>query len=130
MQEIAFDPALSRYFATKLVEEGLPMVEIRQAPMFYTQPLIQVENLVLERKLVHEGNPLMTWMIGNVVVTTSRISGLKHPSKSREENKIDGPVAGLMALGRAMLGTAPTPAFVDLNALDSDAVQTPVQATA
>jgi phage terminase large subunit-like protein len=69
------------------------MVEIRQAPMFFTQPLIQVENLVLERKLEHDGNPVMTWMISNVVVTTSKVTGLKHPTKSREENKIDGPVA-------------------------------------
>lgn len=127
VQEIAYDPALSRYFATKLVEEGLPMVEIRQAPMFYTQPLIQVENLVLERKLQHEGNPVMTWMISNVVVTTSRITGLKHPTKSREENKIDGPVAALMALGRAMLNESGEhqQAFVDLNAI---AVQTPAPA--
>ena len=119
VQEIAFDPALSRYFATKLVEEGLPMVEIRQAPMFYTQPLIQVENLVLERNLVHEANPVMTWMISNVVVTVSRFSGLKHPTKSREENKIDGPVAALMALGRAMLNQSGEhqQAFVDLNAM-------------
>lgn len=103
VQEIPFDPAMSRYFATKLVEEGLPLVEVRQAPMFFTQPLIQVENLVLEQKLEFDGNPVFTWMISNVEVSVSKFSGLKHPTKSREENKIDGPVAMLMALGRAML---------------------------
>jgi phage terminase large subunit-like protein len=103
VQEIPFDPAMSRYFATKLVEEGLPLVEVRQAPMFFTQPLIMVENLVLEQKLEFDGNPVFTWMISNVEVSVSKFSGLKHPTKSREENKIDGPVAMLMALGRAML---------------------------
>jgi phage terminase large subunit-like protein len=103
VREIPFDPAMSRYFATKLVEEGLPLVEIRQAPTFFTQPLIQVENLVLENKLRFDGNPVLTWMISNVEVSVSKFSGLKHPTKSREENKIDGPVAMLMALGRAML---------------------------
>ncbi len=103
VQEIAYDPALSRYFATKLVAEGLPMVEIRQAPMFYTQPLIQVENLVLERKLQHDGNEAMAWMVSNVVVVVSKITGLKHPAKESDAKKIDGPIAGLMALGRAML---------------------------
>lgn len=124
VQEIAFDPAMSRYFATKLVEEGLPLVEIRQAPMFYTQPLIQVENLVLERKLTHDANPVMTWMISNVAVTVSKVTGLKHPTKAREENKIDGPVAALMALGRAMVNQGNThgQAFVDLNDVP---VQTP-----
>ena len=129
VQEIDYDPAMSRYFATKLSEEGLPMVEIRQAPMFFTQPLIQVENLVLERKLTHDANPVMTWMISNVVVTVSKVTGLKHPTKQREENKIDGPVAMLLALGRAMLNAngEHLQAFVDLNALD---VQTSTQAPA
>lgn len=117
VREIPFDPALSRYFATKLVEEGLPLVEIRQAPMFFTQPLIQVENLVLEQKIEHDANPVMTWMMSNVMVTVSKVTGLKHPTKSRDENKIDGPVAMLLGLGRALLdehGTH-TQAFVDLN---------------
>jgi phage terminase large subunit-like protein len=127
VQEIPFDPALSRYFATKLVAEGLPLVEIRQAPMFFTQPLIQVENLVLERKLEHDDNPVMTWMISNVVVTKSKVTGLKHPTKAREENKIDGPVAGLLALGRALMNgsDAHAQAFLDLN---GDEVQTSAEA--
>lgn len=102
VQEIPFDPAMSRYFATQLVDEGLPLVEVRQAPMFFTQPLIQIENLVLEKKLHFDGNPVFTWMVGNLEVSVSRFSGLKHPTKAREENKIDGPVALLMGLGRAM----------------------------
>ena len=105
VQEIPFDPALSRYFASKLVDEGLPLVEIRQAPMFFTQPLIHVENLVLEGKLHFDGNPVFTWMISNVEVQTSKFSGLKQPTKSRAENKIDGPVALFLALGRAMAGS-------------------------
>lgn len=102
VQEIDYDPAMSRYFATKLIEEGLPLVELRQSPTTYTQPLILVENAVLDGSLAHNGNPVMTWMISNVVVSVSRFSGLKHPTKERPENKIDGPVAMLMALGRAM----------------------------
>jgi phage terminase large subunit-like protein len=43
-------------------------------------------------------------MVSNVVVTTSRYNGLKHPTKERPENKIDGPVAMFLALGRAMMG--------------------------
>lgn len=105
--EIPFDPALSRYFATKLVEEGLPLVEMRQAPMTFTQPLIHVENLVLEHQLRHDGNPVFTWMMSNVEVQTSKFNGLKHPTKAREENKIDGPVAALMATGRAMANERP-----------------------
>ena len=122
VQEIPFDPAMSRYFATKLVEEGLPLVEVRQAPMFFTQPLIHIENLVLEKKLHFDGNPVFTWMMGNVEVSVSKFSGLKHPTKSRDENKIDGPVALLMGLGRAMetqTSDDHTQGFVDLNQMET-----------
>jgi phage terminase large subunit-like protein len=102
VQEIAFDPALSMYFAGKLIEEGLPLVEITQRAMFFTPPLIQVENLVLEKKLRHDGNPVMTWMVSNLVVKVSKFNELRSPTKERAENKIDGPMAMLMALGRAL----------------------------
>ena len=102
VQEIAFDPALSMYFAGKLIEEGLPLVEIAQRALFFTPPLIQVENLVLEKKLKFDGNPVMTWMVSNLVVKISKFNELRSPTKERAENKIDGPMAMLMALGRAL----------------------------
>lgn len=110
VQEIAFDPALSMYFAGKLIEEGLPLVEIAQRAMFFTPPLIQVENLVLENKLRHDANPVMTWMVSNLVVKVSKFNELRQPTKERPENKIDGAMAMLMALGRA-LAAAPTRSF-------------------
>ena len=102
VQEIAFDPALSMYFAGKLIAEGLPLVEITQRAMFFTPPLIQVENLVLEKKLKFDGNPVMTWMVSNLVVKVSKFNELCSPTKERPENKIDGVMAMLMALGRAL----------------------------
>lgn len=102
VQEIAFDPALSMYFAGKLIDEGLPMVEITQRALFFTPALIQVENLVHEKKLRHDGNPVMTWMVSNLVVKVSKFNELRQPTKERPENKIDGPIAALMALGRAL----------------------------
>lgn len=102
VQEIAFDPALSMYFAGKLIDEGLPLVEITQRALFFTPPLIQVENLVLEKKMRHDGNPVMTWMVSNLVVKVSKFNELRSPTKERPENKIDGPMAMLMALGRAL----------------------------
>lgn len=102
VQEIAFDPAFSSYFATKLIQEGLPMVEIRQAAKFFTAPFIELENLVYSNQFKHDGNPCMTWMVSNTMAKKSQFSGLWHPVKEREENKIDGVVALLMSLGRMM----------------------------
>ncbi|WP_293006858.1 terminase TerL endonuclease subunit [Nitrosomonas sp.] len=103
--EIPFDPAFSRYFATKLINDySLPLVEIRQNGLLFTSAVTELENLVLERKLVVAYNPAFNWMVGNVVVKTSKFSGLKHPIKDKESQKIDGPVALLIALSRAMTG--------------------------
>ncbi len=102
MQEIGFDPALAMYFAGKLVEEGLPMVEIAQRAAFFTQVLIQVENLVLAGKLRHDNNPVMNWMVSNLVVKVSKFNELRVPTKNRPDEKIDGAIAMLIALGRAL----------------------------
>lgn len=102
LRECAYDPALSGYFARTLMDKGLPMVEIIQRSTFYTPVLLQVQALVLSGKLRHDGNPAMTWMISNLVVLTSKYNEQKSPTKERDENKIDGPMAMLMALGRAL----------------------------
>ena len=44
----------------------------------------------------------MTWMVSNLVVKVSKFNELRSPTKERPENKIDGPMAMLMALGRAL----------------------------
>lgn len=113
VQEIAFDPALSMYFAGKLIAEGLPLVEITQRAVFFTPVLIQVENLVREgSRFVHDDNPLMAWMISNLVVKQSKFNELMAPTKERPENKIDGPMAMLMGLGRALV-LAPPPSVYE-----------------
>lgn len=103
VKEVPYDPKFAAYFANKLIEEGLPMVEISQTSKHFTLPIIEVENLVLEKKLLHDGNPMTDWMMSNVVMRESKFSGLKHPTKEKPENKIDGPVAMLLAAGRALL---------------------------
>lgn len=103
IKEVPYDPKFSGYFVTKLVEEGLPMVEITQTAAHFTLPIIEIENLVLTGDLVHEGSTAVEWMIGNVVMRESKFSGLKHPTKETNADKIDAPVALLMSMGRALM---------------------------
>lgn len=105
--EISFDPKFAAYFARQLAEDGHVMVEISQTSSNFTMPVTEVENNVLTRDLVHEGNSMMEWMISNVVLYVSKFGGgLKHPGKAKKENKIDGPVSMLMAAGRALMHEA------------------------
>ena len=68
-----------------------------------SEPMKTLEALVLQGKLTHDGNPMMTWMISNVVCHRDAKDNI-YPRKEREENKIDGPVAAIMALGRLLAG--------------------------
>jgi phage terminase large subunit-like protein len=60
-----------------------------------------VEAMVLAGRLHHNGDPVLTWMMGNV---TARVDAKDNvfPRKERVDNKIDGAVALIIAMGRAM----------------------------
>lgn len=103
VKEIPFDPWQATQLSSHLLEEGAPMVEYRQLVQNMSEPMKQLEALVLQRKLTHNGNPMMTWMISNVVCHTDAKDNI-YPRKERDENKIDGPVAAIMALGRWIAG--------------------------
>jgi len=53
-------------------------------------------------RLRHDGNPVLTWCIGNVVGKAGRLGNL-YPTKGRPDRKIDAAVAVMMAVGRAMV---------------------------
>jgi phage terminase large subunit-like protein len=64
-----------------------------------------MDALIAEGKLYHDGDPAFSWMLSNVVNGT-RSHELHRPAKEREDNKIDGPVACMLALGRWLLDEA------------------------
>jgi len=102
VKEIAFDPGFAWDFCQRMNADGLPMVEIRATVMNYSEPMKELEAAVLSGRLVHDGNPAMTWMVSNVVCHRDAKDNI-YPRKEREDNKIDGPVAGIAALGRALV---------------------------
>ncbi len=67
-----------------------------------TSPTKAWEKLVVSGKLRHGGNPVLRWMASNVAVEIDPAGNLK-PSKKKSTERIDGIVAGIMALGRALL---------------------------
>lgn len=103
IREVLYDPKFAAYFAARLAEENnLLMVEMPQTSSRFTLPIVEIENLVLTGDLHHDDNPAVAWMISNVVMRESKFSGLRHLTKEKPENKIDAPVAMIMAMGRAM----------------------------
>jgi phage terminase large subunit-like protein len=112
LRDIAFDPHQAAYLMTRLSQSGLPVVEMAQNVKNLSEPMKEVEALTLSRKLWHDGNPAMTWMMGNVV---ARVDAKEHiyPRKESHGDKIDGPVAMIVAMGRAMLNLDDSGSFAD-----------------
>jgi phage terminase large subunit-like protein len=99
VQEVAYDPWQATQLASHMLDQGAPMVELRQTVQNMSEPMKQLEALVLQGKLEHDGNPVLTWMISNVVCHRDAKDNI-YPRKERNENKIDGAVALIMALAR------------------------------
>jgi phage terminase large subunit-like protein len=108
VDEIAFDPWQATQLASHMLAGGAPMVELRQTVPNMSEPMKQVEALVLQGKLVHDGNPALTWMVSNVVCHRD-VKDNVYPRKERYENKIDGAVALIMAIARTLTKAAPEP---------------------
>jgi len=109
VREIAFDPLHSRQMAVELMERGLTCIDYANRPMLMNEPMRRLDALIAAGALAHDGDPVFAWMLSNVV-NRSRTGDIHSPAKERAENKIDGPVACMMALGRWLLDEAQEPA--------------------
>ena len=102
VQCIAYDPFQATQLSTRMTAEGFPMVEMRPTVLNFSEPMKELEGLILQGKFVHDGDPVLTWMATNTVGKRDTKDNV-YPDKEIPRNKIDGIVALIMALGRAML---------------------------
>jgi phage terminase large subunit-like protein len=101
--EVAYDPFQATHLATQLTAEGVPVIEYRQTVATMSDPMKTLDSWIIAKKLVHDGNPVMTWMLSNVVANEDAKENV-YPRKLRNEDKIDGPIAAIMAIGRHLAG--------------------------
>lgn len=101
VKAVAYDPYQATQLAGNLLSRDVPMVEVRPSVMNFSEPMKHLEAQVLSGRLVHDGNPVTTWMVSNVVCHHDAKDNI-YPRKERPENKIDGVVATIMALNRAV----------------------------
>jgi phage terminase large subunit-like protein len=112
IKEVPFDPFQATQLSGHMLAEGVPMVEMRPTVLNFSEPMKQLEALVLQKKFVHNGDPILAWMVSNVVCHRDQKDNI-YPRKEREENKIDGVVALIMALGRSMAGNTNGPSIYE-----------------
>jgi len=101
VREVPFDPWQATQLSSHLTEKGVPMVELRQTVQHLSEPMKEFEAVVLDGRFHHNGDPVLTWMVGNVVAKRDAKDNI-YPRKESEDKKIDGAVAIIMGLARAM----------------------------
>lgn len=101
--EVGFDPWRAVEIATRLENEGFDMVQMRQGHATLGAPTSELETKMMKGQLRHGGNPILRWMAGNTM-TREDPNGNIVPDKKKSAQKIDGIVAEIMGLGRAIVG--------------------------
>ena len=101
IREIAFD----RWGAVQMVQNlenmGFTVVPFGQGFKDMSPPTKELMKLTLEKKLIHGGHPILRWNMENVFIKTDPAGNIK-ADKEKSTEKIDGVIATIMALDRAI----------------------------
>lgn len=101
IKEIAFD----RWGAVQMVQNleglGFTVVPFGQGFKDMSPPSKRLMELTLEKSIAHGGHPVLRWMMDNIFIRTDPAGNIK-PDKEKSTEKIDGAVATIMALDRAI----------------------------
>ena len=101
IREIAFD----RWGAVQMVQNlegmGFTVVPFGQGFKDMSPPTKELMKLVLEECIAHGGHPILRWMMDNIFIRTDPAGNIK-ADKEKSTEKIDGAIATIMGLDRAI----------------------------
>lgn len=102
-RESPIDPHGAANLSHQLDDEGLTPITTVQNYTNMSDPMKELEAAIVSGRFHHDGHPIMTWCVGNVVAKyLPGNDDVVRPIKQGAHNKIDGAVALIMAIGRAM----------------------------
>ena len=107
--EVGFDPWNAEGPTQNLERRGLKRVEIGQSVSKLNHASKELEKLIVSQQIIHDGNPVLDWQMGNCNVYTDTSGNIKPKRPEHGDFRtIDGVAAVVMALDRAL--RAPKPA--------------------
>jgi phage terminase large subunit-like protein len=100
-REFAFDPWNAMRSRRRRSAKACEPSRCSQVPKVLSPPMKELDAAIADGRVHHDGNPVSTWMIGNVMAREDANENvLPRKEAGREENKIDGAVAVIMGLAR------------------------------
>jgi phage terminase large subunit-like protein len=109
IREVSYDDYSAHQFSIRMQEEGYTMVNYGATVKNFNEPTKLLEALIDAGKIHHNGDPVLAWMMSNVIGHFDRKDNV-FPVKDQHQrgnNMTDGAIALIMALGRAMVSEAP-----------------------
>jgi phage terminase large subunit-like protein len=101
VKEVAFDPFQATQFSTRMERlEGFKLVEVGATVKNFSEPMKEMEALVLDGRFHFDGDPVLSWMVSNVEFYRDQKDNIYPRKGQNNENKIDGVIGLLMALNR------------------------------
>lgn len=98
VEVVGVDPWQATQLIIELQDQAVPVVEYRQTVHNFSDPMKYLDALIRSGLVDHDGDPVFSWMLSNVVAREDAKENV-YPRKERGENKIDGPVATIMCTG-------------------------------
>lgn len=99
--EIAYDRWNATQMMQDIADEGLTVVPFGQGFKDMSPAAKETYKLLMAGRIRHGGNPALKWMIQNVVMKRDPAGNIK-PDKDKSTEKIDGAVALIMGVDRAV----------------------------
>lgn len=101
--EFCVDPWGASQVSNDLVDDGYEVVNIVQGIKTLSEPTKDFRNQVYEKNIVHDGNPVIAWAIGNAVVDSVDRNENILLNKSKSTERIDPIAAIINGYVRAMV---------------------------
>lgn len=101
IKEIAYDRWGSVQMVQNLEGMGFTVIPFGQGFSSMSPPTKELMKLVLEKKIAHGGHPVLRWNVDNICIRTDPAGNIK-ADKEKSTEKIDGAIAAIMALDRAI----------------------------
>lgn len=100
--EDCFDPYNATLYMTQLEKKsGRTVVEVRQGTLTLSEPTNRLRELIVSGKVVHDGNPLLTWALGNAYAVSDTNENIKLSKRNKDDSqRIDPAAAAINALSR------------------------------
>lgn len=107
VKELPYDDRYADQWSQQVSERtGVTRTLMPPKPAVMSPAMKEVEAAVYDKRFHHDGHPVLTWCMSNILTRETAAGNYTMPDKPRDEAKIDCAVALFMSMSRARLNEA------------------------